>query len=65
MKIIEQSVKLIEKAMKMLKDKYNPTAIILYGSRSVGDFSVKSDIDLAVFADVQEAFNDNEKNRGR
>lgn len=50
---------LIQKTLGKMKKKYNPTAIILYGSRSVGDFSAKSDIDLAIFADVTEAFNDN------
>ncbi len=50
----KQTMKLFEKHLRFLKDSFNPSKIILFGSRARGDHLEDSDIDIIVVSDKFE-----------
>ena len=54
----EKLVKKLKELIKSIKDEYNLSCVILFGSQARGDFLPYSDIDLMVIGDFKEKFID-------
>ena len=48
----------MQKVIDFLINKYDPEALILYGSYADGSYNANSDLDALIFADVPEAIHD-------